>query len=719
MIPVCGATKSCVGMDQHNYVLTRLGFGLNIAPKAMTRIVETVLSIDPVIESAASNYIDDIYVKEDKVSAEKVQSHLSKYGLKSKPLERLGCGNDVRVLGLKVSDTFSWMRDGHLPVVPEGPLTRRVVHRLLGEWMGHFPVLGWLRIVCAFLQRCTAKEGINWDEHVSEETRTKVLEVEHRLKEQGDPAKGSWVVRQDGEAVVWTDASNLGVGVALAVDGEVIEDAAWLKRETDTSHINVSELDAAIRGINLAIKWKFRKFKIMTDSSTVRRWLQSAFERTHNVRTHALSELLIRKRLSILQELQVQENLDISVQQVRSEENLADALTRVPKSWTLRKQQLNAAMGSLNMYDEFLKIHKKNHFGVLRTTELAKEKFLWKKQYNKLIREVVRNCERCTRICPAKTNHFKGSLTTKRTWFRVSADITHVGGTQFLTVIDNASKYCVWRSLQNGSAAEVVKHLQSLFSELSPSQVFLSDNGTVFRSEEVKKLLSHWRVEKETSCAYRPQGNGISERNHRTIKTMTARTGNSVQDAVFWYNVTRGSNQYSPFERMFHAKPRLPDVRAVRHHRIRICPPEDQNSDDLSGTGPKERNPFVVGDQVYLRSSGHCDDPWSGPHRVTSIKSSVGVEINQDGVTRHVSHLRKVQSQIPRLTELTDQSSSESESADNVDNCENSENSGICEYSGKSDNSGSEEEDVLDQNSTRKTTRIRRRPSYLNDYLTS
>ena len=44
------------------YVLTRLGFGLNIAPKAMTRIVEHVLSIEPDIATATSNYIDDIYI---------------------------------------------------------------------------------------------------------------------------------------------------------------------------------------------------------------------------------------------------------------------------------------------------------------------------------------------------------------------------------------------------------------------------------------------------------------------------------------------------------------------------------------------------------------------------------------------------------------------------------------------------------------------------------
>ena len=106
--------------------------------------------------------------------------------------------------------------------------------------MGHFPVLNWLRIACAYLQRCTAKDGVAWDDHVSEDTRMKMLDVSERLKEQGDPAKGRWPVRGTGEAVLWTDASKLGVGVALVIDGDTVEDAAWLRPESDTAHINIS-----------------------------------------------------------------------------------------------------------------------------------------------------------------------------------------------------------------------------------------------------------------------------------------------------------------------------------------------------------------------------------------------------------------------------------------------------------------------------------------------
>ncbi|GAB1602818.1 hypothetical protein Ahia01_000562000, partial [Argonauta hians] len=52
------------------YCLTRLGFGLNSAPKIMARVLKTVLSMDQGIREATSSYIDDILVDETSVKGE-------------------------------------------------------------------------------------------------------------------------------------------------------------------------------------------------------------------------------------------------------------------------------------------------------------------------------------------------------------------------------------------------------------------------------------------------------------------------------------------------------------------------------------------------------------------------------------------------------------------------------------------------------------------------
>ena len=103
------------------------------------------------------------------------------------------------------------------------------------------------------------------------------------------------------------------MGAAVEMDGDIVEDAAWLRTAEDVSHINLSELEAAIKGINLACKWGMRVFTPYTDSATVHGWLMSMFAGTHNVRTKAMSELLVRRRLEILRKLKEQEIFTIMV----------------------------------------------------------------------------------------------------------------------------------------------------------------------------------------------------------------------------------------------------------------------------------------------------------------------------------------------------------------------------------------------------------------------
>ena len=82
------------------YCLTRLGFGLNVAPSVMKSVLTAVLAQDETVDRATSSYLDDIFVNEDVVSVQCVENHLLRYGLECKPAERVADG--ARVLGLEV-----------------------------------------------------------------------------------------------------------------------------------------------------------------------------------------------------------------------------------------------------------------------------------------------------------------------------------------------------------------------------------------------------------------------------------------------------------------------------------------------------------------------------------------------------------------------------------------------------------------------------------------
>ena len=251
------------------YLLTRLGFGLSVAPKVMTSIVEWVLRQDKRVCHGTSSYIDDILVDETVVEADIVVWHLQCFGLQAKPPERMGAQGGIHVLGVHVDENGGWKKDGVLPGMTEKGLMRRQVDSLVGEWLGHFPVAGWLHAACGHLQRCSAEDGVSWDEEVSEAMRQKVLDVEKWLRNEGDPVTGRWAVNPGGKVILWVDASNMALGVAFDVNGEIIEDASWLWGKNDSSHINLAELDAVLKGIGLAHKWGMQELVLVTDSVTV------------------------------------------------------------------------------------------------------------------------------------------------------------------------------------------------------------------------------------------------------------------------------------------------------------------------------------------------------------------------------------------------------------------------------------------------------------------
>ena len=71
------------------------------------------------------------------------------------------------------------------------------------------------------------------------------------------------------EITVWVDASCIATGVALETNGTVIENACWLHPTNDAQHINLAELDAALKGVNLAFQWEATVLHLFTDLACV------------------------------------------------------------------------------------------------------------------------------------------------------------------------------------------------------------------------------------------------------------------------------------------------------------------------------------------------------------------------------------------------------------------------------------------------------------------
>ena len=85
-------------------------------------------------------------------------------------------------------------------------------------------------------------------------------------------------MKDDSKAILWCDASTLALGVCLDVDEQRIEDASWLREVNDCRHINLVELEAVVKRLNLAIAWGFSDIELRLDSQVVCGWISNVID---------------------------------------------------------------------------------------------------------------------------------------------------------------------------------------------------------------------------------------------------------------------------------------------------------------------------------------------------------------------------------------------------------------------------------------------------------
>ena len=165
-------------------------------------------------------------------------------------------------------------------------------------------------------------------------------------------------------------------------------------------------------------------------------------------------EILVRRRLGTLQALVEEYALTMDITLVKSCQNRADSLTRVPQRWLdLHKKEGELMLESCAVVmcqlskSQVTDIHQKSgHLGVKRTLYFARIIVLTVSK--ELVRSVVRACEACQSIHPVPVHLEKEDLSVKKNWSRLAMDVTHYDGGHFLTLIDcGPSHFAVWRPL--------------------------------------------------------------------------------------------------------------------------------------------------------------------------------------------------------------------------------------------------------------------------------
>ena len=235
------------------YVMTRMGFGLSIAPKVIDAIIKYVTQYCADVD----NYVDDLCVASAQVNH--MVAQMSHYGLETKPAEQL---STARVLGLQLyreDDKLYWKRRDGVQLHVADDVTRREVFKWCGHLVGHYPVCSWLRVACSYLKRLATADNDDWDKPVSGNVVMCCAELESML-EQHDPVYGEWSVDVKHQPCrVWCDASDTAIGVVLESGDSIVEDCSWLCPKDDKRHINLAELNAAVEDLKLAVDYDKRR----------------------------------------------------------------------------------------------------------------------------------------------------------------------------------------------------------------------------------------------------------------------------------------------------------------------------------------------------------------------------------------------------------------------------------------------------------------------------
>ena len=553
-----------------------------------------------------------------------MKEHLLKYGLVTKPCENLGA---AKVLGLKTYEkkgVVRWERT-ELKNEIEPPnlnlMTKRQVFSLCGKLVGHYPVAGWLRVASSFVKR--GCQGDAWDSLAGPTATTRLKDVLTQLNSD-DPVKGLWSVPPFGRLNIWCDASKIAYAVALEKENEIIEDGAWLQKADDNTHINLAELNAVVKGVNLAMKWNPQDVAIMTDSAAVYSWMSSMQKKDKRIKVSGLSKMLVRRRLSILLETLEAYNVQWNVFLVPTTKNKADDRTRVPKHWLKNSADTVGAVALSANMDLVEHSHSLHHCGVNTTLYFARQ--IDPEVSRDEADRVVKNCQECQSIDPSAVRMDGGELSVDDDWRRVAMDATHHGQQRYLTIVDcGPSRFAIWRAIRNESDTEIVPMLRQVFSQFGPPAEVLCDNGKSFTSKLMRDFCKLWGVKLIFRCAYKPSGNGIVERNHRTIKRMSARSSRSIEYCVFWYNITPRCDQgIAPARKLLH------------HEWLNPFLNNESKNDEPHDSIDSE---FSVGDKVWVKPpAARCTTFWN-PGIVTGINSKYNIEI--DGVPRHLRDVRR------------------------------------------------------------------------------
>ena len=565
------------------YRFQRLPFGLSCAPAIFSRQIEQILA--PLIRQGwVRNYLDDIICFAPSFEClltrlSTLFERLTSFGVKLNLSKCKLAQTEVKFLGHIVSAEGARPDPENVEaIVKTKPPTKvKEVRRFLGMcgfYRKHIPKFAQIAIPLTNLTR--SNEEYRWSNECQaafESLKAKLVEAP--VLKRANLEKPFFLS---------TDASNTHVGGVLnqeQSDGTIAA-IGYFSRKLKGPEIRYSTTDKEALAVVLSCRhfqhylWN-RKFFIYTDhqplsyvfkrktkSPRMNRWIlemrEYQFEVSYVKGTQNRVADFLSRPINRIQVVQEDTILGKSVEEFRNlqmgEERWRVLIEYLKGGPLPKKGYPRATLSQFTLYDDLLyyvttlktgavlfnlvipHILRKDalssahvqsgHLGQKKTLTRAQRLFYWPNMLSD-VKTYVNSCPVCQQLKPGPPLQrlYQELPVVNRPLQRVGMDITDMTAGQnnyryILTIIDHYSRYTKFYPLTTRNTDRVLQCLQQYVADFGQPQHLVLDNAGEFRANAFKEFCRQQHISCHYTTPYHPEGNSITERQHRNLKSVLA-----------------------------------------------------------------------------------------------------------------------------------------------------------------------------------------------------
>ena len=180
--------------------------------------------------------------------------------------------------------------------------------------------------------------------------------------------------------------------------------------------------------------------------------------------------------------------------------------------------------------------------------------YVWWPTLTKDIEEHVKTCNACQLSCPLPpATPLHPWDWPRRPWVRIHIDYAGPFLGQMFLIVGHSKWLDICR-VSSATSTATISALRSIFSSHGLPDIIVSDNGSVFTSQDFQEFTKKNGIRHVTSAPYHPATNGLAERAVQTFKNFMKKSStNSLETRLsrflFQYRITpHSSTGVSPAE---------------------------------------------------------------------------------------------------------------------------------------------------------------------------